>query len=186
MSPLRKDAARNWDRIVAIARELVNDGTPLQLNDVARRAGVGVGTVYRHFATTEALLETVATPCLDRLAEHGRQALTDNDPWHALRDFLERLVEAEVTDPAVVKVVAAPTKALPRTTELMRQLETLATALLARARTAGHIRDTVHDDDIVPLMCGIAYAVHMHVDKPDNRLTAARRYLDTLLEGLHA
>lgn len=59
---LRKDAARNWDRIVAIARVLVDQGVTLQLNDVARRAGLGVGTVYRHFATPEALLETVATP----------------------------------------------------------------------------------------------------------------------------
>lgn len=61
-TPLRKDAARNWDRIVDVARALVDQGTPLQLNDVARRAGLGVGTVYRHFATPEALLETVATP----------------------------------------------------------------------------------------------------------------------------
>ena len=60
--PLRKDAAQNWDRIVAVARELVDEGTPLQLNDIARRAGLGVGTVYRHFPTAEALLETVATP----------------------------------------------------------------------------------------------------------------------------
>lgn len=61
-APLRKDAARNWERIVAVARDLVDEGTPLQLNDVARRAQLGVGTVYRHFPTAEALLETVATP----------------------------------------------------------------------------------------------------------------------------
>lgn len=186
MSPLRKDAARNWDRIVAVARELVNEGTPLQLNDVARRAGLGVGTVYRHFATTEALLETVATPCLERLTHHGQQALADDEPWHALRGFLEQVVEAQVTDPALVKVVSAPTKALPRTTELMQQLESLGSALIARARAAGHVRGSVHDSDIVPLMCGIAYAVHMHGDQPDHRVTAAHRYLDTLLEGLHA
>lgn len=186
MTPLRKDAARNWDRIVAVARELVDEGTPLQLNDVARRAGLGVGTIYRHFATAEALLETVATPCLEALTTHGRTALTDDDPWQALRGFLQHTVEAQVTDPSMVKVVAAPTNALPRTTELKQELWSLANALFARARTTGHVRDTVHDGDIVPLMCGIAYAVHVHGDKPDERVAAAHRYLDTLLQGLHA
>ncbi|MFE7121342.1 TetR/AcrR family transcriptional regulator, partial [Streptomyces sp. NPDC057654] len=66
-APLRKDAARNWERIVTTARALVDQGTPLQLNDVAHRAGLGVATVYRHFPTPEALLETVAAPCLEDL-----------------------------------------------------------------------------------------------------------------------
>ncbi|KOV89953.1 TetR/AcrR family transcriptional regulator [Nocardia sp. NRRL S-836] len=186
MPPQRKDAARNWDRIVAVARELVDEGTPLQLNDVARRAGLGVGTVYRHFATTEALLETVATPCLEALTTHGHQALTADNPWHALRDFLQHTVEAQVTDPSLVTVVAATTDALPHTTELKQQLWTLGNALFARARDAGHVRTTVHDGDIVPLMCGIAYAVHIHGDNHHDRVTTAHRYLDTLLEGLHA
>ncbi|MYT23392.1 TetR family transcriptional regulator, partial [Streptomyces sp. SID7760] len=75
-TPLRKDAARNWERIIAVARGLVDQGTALQLNDVARRAGLGVGTVYRHFATPEALLESVATPCLEDLTAHAERALT--------------------------------------------------------------------------------------------------------------
>lgn len=185
MTPLRKDAARNWDRIVAVARDLVDEGTPLQLNDVARRAGLGVGTVYRHFATTEALLETVATPCLEALTKHGEQALQDDDPWQALAGHLARTVEAQVTDPSLVKVVAAPTNALPRTTELKQQLRSIGSALLARARDAGAVRTTVADGDIVPLMCGIAYAAHVHSGTPADRAITARRYLDTLLQGLH-
>lgn len=109
-TPLRKDAARNWKRIVSVARDLVDEGTPLQLNDVARRAGLGVGTVYRHFATPEALLETVAAPCLEALAAHGRQALTDADPWRSLTDFLFHTVEAQVTDAAL-----PPSPPRPRT-----------------------------------------------------------------------
>ena len=185
MTPLRKDAARNWDRILTVARELVDEGTPLQLNDVARRAGLGVGTVYRHFPTTEALLETVATPCLESLTAHGEQALTDDDPWRALSGYLARTVEAQVTDPSLVKVVAAPNDALPRTTELKQQLWTIGSALLERARTAGAVRATVADGDIVPLMCGIAYAAHVHSRTPADRAVTARRYLDTLLDGLH-
>jgi AcrR family transcriptional regulator len=186
MTPQRKDAARNWDRILTVARELVDEGTPLQLNDVARRAGLGVGTVYRHFPTPEALLESVATPCLEALVSHGDKALRDEDPWQALSEFLTRTVEAQVSDPAVAKVSSAAHDTLPRTTELKQQIMTTGTELLARARRAGAIRPDLADGDLVPLMCGIAYATYVHSTGPDDRLPTARRYLDTLLRGLRA
>ncbi|SER03847.1 transcriptional regulator, TetR family [Lentzea xinjiangensis] len=186
MTPLRKDAARNWDRILSVARELVDDNIPLQLNDVARRAGLGVGTVYRHFPTSEALLETVATPCLRALADHGRQALQHDDPWQAFADFLTRVVEAQVTDPSLAKVAALTHDALPTTTELKQQIITLGTELLTRAREAGTVRPDLADTDIVPLMCGIAYATYIHSTNPADRIPTAHRYLNTLLRGLHA
>ena len=186
MTPLRKDAARNWDRILTVARELVDEGTPLQLNDVARRAGLGVGTVYRHFPTTEALLETVATPCLEALVNHGDEALQDDNAWHALSEYLKRIVEAEVSDPALAKVVATAHDTLPRTTELKKQIVTTGTELLARARANGAVRADLADGDLVPLMCGVAYATYVHSDTPADRLPTARRYLDTLLRGLRA
>ena len=186
MTPLRKDAARNWDRILTVARELVDEGTPLQLNDVARRAGLGVGTVYRHFPTTEALLETVATPCLEALVAHGRQALKDDNAWHAFSDYLKRVVEAQVSDPSLAKVTAAAEDTLPRTTELKRQIIATGAELLAHARMAGAVREDLADGDLVPLMCGVAYATYVHSDSPADRLPTARRYLDTLLRGLSA
>lgn len=185
-TPLRRDAARNWERIVAVARGLVDEGTPLQLNDVARRAEVGVGTVYRHFPTTEALLETVATPCLETLVRHGEEALTDTDPWRALVGFLLRTVEAQVTDAALAPVTAASTDTLPRTTELKQSLRSTGTTLLDRAREAGVVRPDLTATDLVPLMCGIAYAAQVHSDIPADRVATARRYLTTLLEGLRA
>ncbi|MFD7233012.1 TetR/AcrR family transcriptional regulator [Streptomyces sp. NPDC059881] len=185
-TPLRKDAARNWDRIVAVARALVDEGTPLQLNDVARRAGLGVGTVYRHFSTPEALLETIATPCLEALVAHGEQALADTDPWRALEGFLTRTVEAQVTDASLAPVTAAPANALARTTELKQSLWSAGTTLLDRAREAGAVRPDLASGDLVPLMCGIAYAVDVHGAAPDDRIDTARRYLATLLGGLRA
>ncbi|MGW8778425.1 TetR/AcrR family transcriptional regulator [Streptomyces sp. NPDC055796] len=185
-TPLRKDAARNWERIVAVARELVDQGAALQLNDVARRAGLGVGTVYRHFATPEALLETVATPSLEALAAHGGQALADPDPWHALEGFLTRTLEAQVTDASLAPVTAAPEDSLPRTTELKAALWSTGRVLLDRARTAGAVRQDLAPGDLVPLMCGIAYAVDVHGAAPADRVDTARRYLATLLEGLRA
>ncbi|MER6240761.1 TetR/AcrR family transcriptional regulator [Streptomyces clavifer] len=183
-TPLRKDAARNWDQIVAVGRALVDQGTPLQLNDVARRAGIGVGTVYRHFASPEALLETVATPCLEALAAHGEQALADPDPWRALEGFLTRTVEAQVGDASLAPVTAAAEDVLPRTTELKSLLWSSGTTLLDRARAAGTVRPDLAAADLVPLMCGIAYAVQVHGGGPAERIDTARRYLATLLGGL--
>lgn len=183
-TPLRKDAARNWDRIVSVARTLVDRGEPLQLNDVARRTGVGVGTVYRHFPTPEALLETVAAPCLEDLAAHGEQAMADTDPRRALEGFLLRTVEAQVTDASLAPVTAAVTDALPRTTELKHSLRSAGTRLLDRARDAGTVRPDLDAADLVPLMCGIAHAVDVHGGTPADRIDTARRYLAAFLGGL--
>ncbi|WP_055495378.1 TetR/AcrR family transcriptional regulator [Streptomyces sp. TP-A0356] len=183
-APLRKDAARNWERIVAVARALVDEGTPLQLNDVARRAHLGVGTVYRHFPTAEALLETVATPSLEALAAHGEQALADDNPGRALADFLTRTIEAQVTDASLSTVTAAPTDALPHTTELKRALRSVGRQLLERAVDAEVVRADLTSDDMVPLMCGIAYAANVH-SAPATRMETARRYLTALLEGMY-
>ncbi|MFJ8230778.1 TetR/AcrR family transcriptional regulator [Streptomyces sp. NPDC094448] len=185
-TPLRRDAARNWDQIVSTARVLVDQGMPLQLNDVARRAGLGVGTVYRHFATPEALLETVATPCLESLAACGEQALADPDAWRALRGFLTRTVEAQVTDASLPPVAAAADDALARTTELKESLRAAGTALLERAVAAGAVRRDLAPADLVPLMCGIAHAVDVHGGTPADRIDTAHRYLETLLGGLSA
>ncbi|MCE6998479.1 TetR/AcrR family transcriptional regulator [Saccharothrix sp. S26] len=182
--PLRKDAARNWDRIVSVARELVDAGTPLQLNDVAHRAGLGVGTVYRHFPTAEALLETVATPCLETLVAHGEQAMADPDARRALEDFLFRTVEAQLTDASLPPVAAAPTDALPRTTELKQSLWSIGATLLTRAHKAGRVRPDLAAADVVPLMCGIAYAAQLHSGTTADRVTTAHRYLTALLEGV--
>ncbi|WP_333774359.1 TetR/AcrR family transcriptional regulator [Streptomyces sp. IBSBF 3136] len=183
-APLRKDAARNWERIVAVARDLVDEGTSLQLNDIARRAGMGVGTVYRHFPTAEALLETVAAPSLESLAAHGERALTDDDPARALAGFLTRTIEAQVTDAALSPVTAAATDALPRTTELKQTLRSIGSELLERAREADVVRADLTSADLVPLMCGIAYAANVHCDA-GARVETARRYLTALLEGLY-
>ncbi|GAA1293844.1 TetR/AcrR family transcriptional regulator [Saccharothrix xinjiangensis] len=182
--PLRKDAARNWDRIVSVSRRLVDEGTPLQLNDVARRAGLGVGTVYRHFPTAEALLETIAATCLETLVAHGEQALADPDPRRALEDFLFRTVEAQVTDASLPPVAAAPADALPRTTELKRSLWSIGATLLDRAREAGKVRPDLAAADVVPLMCGIAYAAQVHSGTAADRVATAHRYLAALLGGV--
>lgn len=184
-APLRKDAARNWQRIVEVGRRLVDEGTPIQLNDVARAASVGVATVYRHFPTPETLLETVATPELEALVSHAERALSDGDPWTTLRDFLFAAANAQITDASLSPVLAAPVNALPHTTELKQRLTALFGQLLDRAHAAGAADPSVTQADILPLMCGVMFAATVHpATNTEDRAATARRYLTVLLEGL--
>jgi AcrR family transcriptional regulator len=185
-APLRKDAARNWQRIVEVGRQLVDDGVPLQLNDVARLAGVGVATVYRHFPTPEALLETVAAPGLETLAAHGERALTDGDPWQAMAGFLFAAIDVMLTDASISAVTAAPDNALPRTAELKASLQALCGQLLDRARAAGAVRLDVTQADLIPLMCGVVYAARAHASDREPASATGRRYLAVTLDGLRA
>jgi AcrR family transcriptional regulator len=181
--PQRKDAARNWHRILEVGRRHLDEGVPIQLNEVARAASVGVATVYRHFPTPEALVETVATPGLEALEKHAEQAMAAGDPWTGLRDFLFAAVDAQMTDAAHPAVFAAAADALPRTTELKQRLYRLSGTLLDRAQAAGAADPQLTPTDIAPLLCGVTYAASMH--PLEQRAATARRYLAVLLEGLH-
>ncbi|MET7397141.1 TetR/AcrR family transcriptional regulator [Dactylosporangium sp. NPDC005572] len=184
-APLRKDAARNWQRIVEVGRRLVDGGTPIQLNDVARTASVGVATVYRHFPTPEALLETLATPGLETLVSRAERALSDDDPWTALRDFLFAAIHAQITDATLSPVFATPVNVLPHTTELKQRLAGLFGQLIGRAHAASTVDPAITQADIVPLMCGVAFAANVHpAANIEDRAATARRYLTVILEGL--
>jgi len=184
-APLRKDAARNWRRIVEVGRQWVDAETPIQLNDVARAADVGVATVYRHFPTPEALLETVAAPGLEALAAHNERALADPDPWAAFQDFLLAAAHAQITDPSLSAVMAAPENALPSTAELKQRLYERFGELLDRVHAAGAVDPAVTAADLAPLMCGVAFAARIRsTDSIEDRAATARRYLLVLLEGL--
>ncbi len=180
---LRRDAARNWDQIVETGRRLVDEGTPLRLNEVARAAAVGVATVYRHFPTPEALLETIALPGLEALAARGEHALTEDDPGTAFTGLLLAGIDALLADPAIPPVFSAPDHVLPRTAEVVARLAGLNTLLLDRAQRAGAIRPGLTAADITRLICGIVYAATLEPDAAA-RPALTHRYLDLLLTGL--
>src|SRR6516165_7497408 len=91
--PLRRDAERNRQRILRAAADVFTErGLQATLDDVAHRAGVGVGTVYRRFPDKEALVEALFAERLEALVGFAEQALADPDPWGGLVSFLERTV----------------------------------------------------------------------------------------------
>ncbi|GAB7046819.1 TetR/AcrR family transcriptional regulator [Catenuloplanes indicus] len=180
---MRKDAARNWQLIVDTGRRFVDEGIPVQLNEVARAASVGVATVYRHFPTPEALLETIATPRLEELVAHAERAAVAKDAGDALAGLMIAMLDAQLDDASVQPALASVAYALPRTAELRARLDTLSGRLLDRARDAGQVRPDVTQADLLPLMCGVIFAVRVHPGAADRR-TVTHRYLDVMLHGL--
>src|SRR3954451_10886682 len=107
--PLRKDAARNRDRLLAAARDLfAAHGLNVTLNDIAHHAGVGVGTAYRRFPNKEAVIDALFEQQLRDMAAVADQALQDPDAWHGLVTFLERSLDMQSGDRGLIETMNAP------------------------------------------------------------------------------
>ena len=181
--PLRADARRNREKVLAAARAVFSEhGREAQMDDVARRAGVGVGTVYRHFPTKEALIEALMVDAFQTIADEARRALEIEDPWEAFTTVLWRGAETMSSDRALSEVFAsipgAMESAMPTIGGLTESMETI----MRRAQAAGVLRPDAMIDDIPMLMCGIGSAT-----KKEHRCEGAwRRHLSIVLDGLRA
>src|SRR5947208_8597118 len=106
--PLRADAQRNRDKIVAAARDCFSEeGLDAQMEDVARRAGVGVGTVYRHFTTKDELVDALADERFDRLRDLALEALEMEDPCEAFETFVRASARIQTEDRALSEVLTS-------------------------------------------------------------------------------
>lgn len=163
--PLRADARRNRERVLAAAREVFAEaGFGVPLDTIAARAGVGPGTVYRHFPTKEALFEAVTLARVRDLVAVARAGAESDDPGAALDAFLARLADeagAKRDLPDALGGAGAAAVALART-ELYAALD----ALLARARSAGAVRPGIGASELLALLKGLLYAVQESAD-PD-------------------
>jgi AcrR family transcriptional regulator len=177
MPALRRDAARNRDLILDAARSLCSNGQTLQLNAVAHAAGVGVGTVYRHFPSTEALTEELVVDQFVELTQAARAALDEPNEFAAIRSFLARSLRFYVSDTAFADAVAAPAPVREQTEALRAELFTAFSALVSRA--AHHFRDDLDHVDIMILLCGVGYSARLAPTRVD-------AYLDALLDGIVA
>jgi AcrR family transcriptional regulator len=180
---LRADARRNREKVLAAARAVFSEhGREAQIDDVARRAGVGVGTVYRHFPTKEALIEALMADAFQTIADEARRALEIEDPWESFTTVLWRGAETMSADRAMSEVFASITgpmeSAMPTIGALTESME----IIMRRAQEAGVLRPDAMIDDIPMLMCGIGSAT-----KKEHRCEGAwRRHLSIVLDGLRA
>ncbi|WP_197363135.1 TetR/AcrR family transcriptional regulator [Streptomyces clavuligerus] len=157
---LRADAARNRARVLRAAREQVAAGAEaLQLNAVARLAGVGVGTVYRHFPTPHALWEALSAERFQELVDEARAAADDEDALAGLHRLLRFTLARALEDTGFAAVLASAGDAEARTSELKNELDASVARLLDRARRTGAVRRDVEADDVRRLLCGIEHAV---------------------------
>src|SRR4051794_23067648 len=181
--PLRADARRNRERVVAAAREVFGEqGRDAQMDDVARRAAVGVGTVYRHFPTKEALLEALAVDAFERIVAQARECLEIADPWEALTETLWSGARILAADRALAEVMAEIPGPVPLGLETQLELTQTMTTLLQRAKDAGAVRPDLMLDDIPMLMCGMGAATRKSHQCPD----AWRRHMAIIIDGLRA
>jgi AcrR family transcriptional regulator len=156
--PLRADARRNRERILQSARAVFAEyGADAQIDDVARQAGVGVGTVYRHFPTKEALLVELLREKFRLFSARARDALEqDGEPFAVIEDLLRRNAETAASDAAVQHALAGAGEHIWMQAQAEQQeLVALTEDLIANARRAGTIRQDVHANDIAMLMCGL-------------------------------
>jgi AcrR family transcriptional regulator len=182
--PLRADAARNREQLLATARSAMAEGDlALQLNDIARRAQVGVGTAYRHFPSRRALVEALADHAFTTLVEQARGAARHDDAWTGVEVLLRALLLGQLTDPAFAEVISTgpDQDAAAHTTAHRAEFRASARAVLERAQQAGSLRADLTEDDLHRLVCGTAFALRIG-DDPTDRL---ERYLRVLLDGIH-
>lgn len=155
---LRADARRNRERILESARAVFAEfGAEAQMDDVAARAGVGVGTVYRHFPTKEALMVELMRQKFRLFADRAREALeTDEEPFEALVGLMRRNAETAASDAATQLAIAGAGDNVWDATAAEREdLLEGTQELILRARRAGTIRPDIEATDIAMLMCGI-------------------------------
>ncbi|MFJ5266599.1 TetR/AcrR family transcriptional regulator [Streptomyces sp. NPDC088387] len=178
--PLRRDAERNRRRLLAAAREVFRDrGLTATLDDVARRAGLGVGTAYRHFANKEELADAVFEDMIDRVEQFAREAAADPDPWHGLASSLEKVCELQAHDRGLREVMLGTGKATQRHTLVLRRIKPLVDLLVDRAREQGTLRADVTPVDL-PMIQLMVAAITDRTGEPD----LWRRYLRLLLDGM--
>lgn len=158
--PLRADAQRNRAKVLAAAEEVFAvQGTSASTEEVARKAGVGIGTVFRHFPTKESLLEAVLVALLERLAAEAEDLRAAGDPGAAFFGFFSRVVAQAGAKQAVTEALAeAGIDARAATGRAGPGLKAALGVLLERAQQAGAVRADVGPGEVMALLAGMSYA----------------------------
>ena len=177
LRPMRADARRNHDNLVAAARAAFTaGGTSAPLEDIAERAGVGIGTLYRHFPTRQALLEAVYVDEVEAMARAATD-LAVLPPWDALSQWLHQYVGFAATKRALNEALVEADPDSDVLLSCRTFITDAGTALVERAQRAGVVRPDTNFMDVVRMVSGIAM-----VPAADPEQT--KRLLELALDGL--
>jgi AcrR family transcriptional regulator len=181
--PLRADARRNRARLLEVAaRAFAECGMDLPMEELARRAGVGIGTVYRHFPNKEALLDALRVDQLTWQLERTRQALAEDDAWQAFRDLVHDGAARQAQDVASCDLIMSNTVVESETAAALREDGGREMAkLIERAQASGGMRADFTTADVPLLFASIVGAIRAF-----GPAGPWRRQVDFALDGLRA
>jgi AcrR family transcriptional regulator len=182
---MRADARRNRESILAAAREVFSKyGMEAQMDEIARRAGVGVGTLYRHFPTKDELVGELIDIKLRDFAARARAKFEEDErPWESFADLLREQNEIASRDASQQRMIFAMTpEALEKAAPTIAELTSVTQAFIDRAKEAGAVREDLVVDDIRTLMCGLGSI--MAADALGVMSYDWRRLLELTLEGM--
>jgi len=181
---LRRDAQANRDRIVAAARlAFAADGVDVPVEEIARRAAVGMGTLYRHFPAKEDLIDAVLEDVFAAFIAAAEQALAEEDAWAGFRGFLERVFALHMENRGVKDIIATRAHGRGRADAMRLRIRPLLRRLIERAQEQGALRSDFTTEDM-PLVLWTGGRVIEATAAVAPELW--RRYLGLLLDGLRA
>jgi AcrR family transcriptional regulator len=177
---MRADARRNYERLVVAAREVfAQEGGGASMEAIARRAGVGVGTLYRHFPNRIDLVEAVYRTDVDNLVHTAEQVSADLEPWPAAVAFLEAFVRyAQGKRTFLNELREAFDKNPDLRVDMLDRIRQAMELVVGRAQRAGVMRTDVDGSDLMQLVGPMCTNATLSVDQ-------SKRLLDTILDGLH-
>jgi AcrR family transcriptional regulator len=181
---LRKDAARNRERLLVAARELfATHGLEVTLNDIAHHAGVGVGTAYRRFANKGEVIDALYDESLEEVETLARQALAEPDPWNGLRLYLEWSLDTLLRNRALTQIMNNPGLGDERAVEARDRIAPLLHQLVQQAKSKGVVRGDLEQTDLIFLQEALSAVMdRTRATRPD----LYRRYLTFFLDGIRA
>jgi AcrR family transcriptional regulator len=182
--PQRRDAQRNRERILAATREAFRErGLDVGVDEIARRAGVGMGTLYRHFPTKDALIDAIVHARFDELTASVEQALEVPDAWDGFVAFLHAATDLQAADRGFKDALAARGRDERGVKVARRRLHTAIAALVERTQAAGALRADVTTEDVIVLLWATARVVERTAEVAPAQV---RRFLALHLDGLRA
>jgi AcrR family transcriptional regulator len=178
----RSDARRNRERVLLAAADVLSaSGLKAPVEEIARRAGVGVGTVCRNFPTKQAMVDAVLTDLYEKLLQDALDGLANPDAGQAFEAFVVVLSAFQARHRALAEQMATDMQPPVAMSAVRERLWTAISELVARAQTAGTVRSDIGPADVAMMLSGVAHATAL---AGDLQPVLSDRYLRIILDGL--